>query len=115
MNATSKTPVTICLKNYKTPAYLVDQVELNFNLLDSATRVFSTLQMFLNPDREGVLEPLILDGEQLNLLEVKLDGTTILGPVEVNSVGDYNQFHILSNSFSSHGAGNFELQIPLLY
>ncbi len=48
-------------------------------------------------------------------LEVKLDGSTILGPVEINSVGDYNQFHILSNSFSSHGAGNFELQIHQIY
>ncbi len=73
MNTTSKTPVSICLKDYKTPAYLVEQVELNFNLLDSATQVSSILQMSLNPDRKGVTEPLILDGEQLILLEIKLD------------------------------------------
>jgi len=44
-------------------------------------------------------------------LEVKLDGVTILGPVEVLSVGDYNQFHTFSNGFLSPGAGSFELQI----
>ena len=76
MNApakSSETPSTNYLKNYKTPAYLVDQVELHFNLIDSATQVSSILQMSRNPDREGVLEPLVLEGEQLQLLEVKLD------------------------------------------
>ncbi len=48
-------------------------------------------------------------------LEVKLDGTTILGPVEVNSVGGYNQFHTFSNSFSSPGIGSFVLQIHQTY
>jgi len=71
------TPETIYLNNYKTPAFLVEEVELIFDLYDSATRVSSTLQMSLNPDREGVLEPLILDGEQLDLLEVKLNGMTL--------------------------------------
>jgi len=48
-------------------------------------------------------------------LEVKLDGKTILGPVEVNSVGNYNQFHSFSNSFSTPGNGSFELQIHQIY
>jgi len=67
------TPRTICLKDYKTPPWLVERVELKFDLHDSVTRVVSVLQMVLNPDRNGVLEPLSLDGEQLQLLEVKLD------------------------------------------
>ncbi len=73
MNSTQKTPETIYLKDYKTPAYLVEQIELKFDLYDSATQVLSVLQISLNPDRLGVLEPLILDGEQLQLLEVKLN------------------------------------------
>ena len=77
MNDLSKIPQTIYLKNYKTPAYLVEQVELKFDLHDSATQVSSTLQMVLNPDRSGVLEPLSLDGEQLQLLEVMLDGRVL--------------------------------------
>ena len=72
-----KTPETICLKDYKTPSYLLDQVELNFDLIDSATRVSSILHLSLNPDREGILEPLVLEGEQLKLLEVKLDGNIL--------------------------------------
>jgi|GEM_PF-4902348 len=48
-------------------------------------------------------------------LEVKLNGTTILGPVEVTSVGDYNQFHTFSNGFLSPGAESFELQIHQTY
>ncbi|NOQ41386.1 MAG: aminopeptidase N [Desulfuromusa sp.] len=74
MNSTLKTPETVYLKDYKTPAYLVSQVELSFDLRDSSTRVSSVLQVSLNPNRNGVSEPLILDGEQLQLLEVKLDG-----------------------------------------
>ncbi|WP_321370600.1 aminopeptidase N [uncultured Desulfuromusa sp.] len=77
MNASlgrSETSKTNYLKDYKSPPYLLDQVELNFNLKDSATQVSSVLHLSLNPDREGVPEPLILDGEQLKLLEVKLDG-----------------------------------------
>lgn len=74
MNSTQKTPETIYLKDYKTPPYLVERVELTFDLHDSATEVSSALHMSLNPDRSGVLEPLFLHGEQLQLLEVKLDG-----------------------------------------
>ena len=70
-------PQIIYLKDYKTPAYLIEQIELNFDLHDSMTQVFSTLKVSLNPDRHGVLEPLILDGEQLQLLEVKLDGKVL--------------------------------------
>ncbi len=77
MNNISKTPQTIYLKDYKTPAYLVEQVELKFTLDDSSTRVDSILHMFLNPDRNGELEPLYLNGEQLQLLAVKLDGTAL--------------------------------------
>ncbi|MEE4254278.1 MAG: aminopeptidase N, partial [Desulfuromusa sp.] len=73
----SETSKTNFLKNYKTPAYLVEQVDLTFDLYDSATRVSSVLHMSLNPDRGGVLEPLRLDGEQLELLEVKLDGQVL--------------------------------------
>ncbi|MFK5926185.1 MAG: aminopeptidase N [Desulfuromusa sp.] len=76
------TPETIYLKDYKTPAWLVEQVELKFDLYDSATRVSSVLMMSLNPDRNGVAEPLVLNGEQLQLRQVKLDGAVL-------SPGDY--------------------------
>ncbi len=79
-----KTPEAIHLKNYQIPPYLVEQIELKFDLYDSATRVSSILQMSLNPDRNGALEALVLDGEQLELLEIKLDG-------KILAAGEYRQ------------------------
>ena len=35
----SKTPTTIYLNDYRSPAYLVESVELKFELYDSATLV----------------------------------------------------------------------------
>ena len=84
MNTTQKTPEIIHLKDYKEPAYLVELVELKFDLYDSTTQVSSILQMSLNPDRKGELEPLVLDGEKLQLLEVKVDG-------KVLSINEYLQ------------------------
>jgi aminopeptidase N len=72
------TPETIYLENYKTPAFLVDQVELNFILEENATRVISQMQISLNPDRQGVIEPLLLNGEHLYLVGVKLNGRTLV-------------------------------------
>ncbi len=69
----SKTPTTIYLNDYRSPAYLVESVELKFELYDSATLVCSQMKMVLNPDRQQVSEPLVLSGEQLRLLEVKLE------------------------------------------
>ncbi|MFO7576145.1 MAG: aminopeptidase N [Pelovirga sp.] len=70
-------PQTIFRHDYRTPAYLVDQVDLNFHLQPQATRVYATLQMGLNPDRQGVVEPLVLDGEHLTLLVVRLNGVEL--------------------------------------
>lgn len=71
---TGNTHDPVYLKDYCSPAYLVDQVELDFDLAPEATRVTSVLQLRLNPDRQGGAEPLVLDGEELELLELKLDG-----------------------------------------
>ncbi|MCW8858924.1 MAG: aminopeptidase N [Deltaproteobacteria bacterium] len=77
MTETQAIPETIYLTDYKTPAYLVDQLELSFVLQEDATRVVSILQLVLNPDRNGISEPLVLDGEQLDLLQLKLDGRVL--------------------------------------
>ena len=73
----SEKPETIYLSDYCTPPFLVESIDLVFALEGHTTQVTSTLKMFLNPDREGVPEALILDGEQLELLELKLDGKTL--------------------------------------
>ncbi len=77
MTATSlQTPETIYLTDYKTPAYLVESVDLQFQLAPSATRVSSKIRFTRNSERSNT-EPLQLDGEQLKLLSLKLDGVQL--------------------------------------
>ncbi|NOY14321.1 MAG: aminopeptidase N, partial [Deltaproteobacteria bacterium] len=77
MTNQQKSPEAIFLHDYQTPAYLVKQVYLVFLLDDSATRVRAQLQMYRNPDRDGRSEPLVLDGEGLQLLAIKLDDNAL--------------------------------------
>ncbi|HEY5673567.1 MAG TPA: aminopeptidase N [Malonomonas sp.] len=79
MKITKNTPEAIHLTDYKTPAYLVEQVDLTFLLESAATIVRAQLQLSLNPDRNGQAEPLWLDGNSMQLLSLKLDGQ-VLGP-----------------------------------
>jgi aminopeptidase N len=63
----------IRLADYRAPDYLIDAVELDVSLDRHATRVVSTLSIRPNPaGRPGA--SLALDGDELNLLSVALDG-----------------------------------------
>ena len=73
MTNKEKTPATVYLRDYQTPAYLVDQIELTFQLEPTATLVRNRLSLYLNPDRT-VSEPLRLDGNRMELRSIKLDG-----------------------------------------
>jgi aminopeptidase N len=64
------TPQPIRLSDYQPPAFLVDEVELDFRLAPSATRVTSRLQL----RRREPSAPLRLDGVELKLLRVEIDG-----------------------------------------
>ncbi len=75
------TPRPIRLKDYRPPAYLIDTVWLTVSLHPTATRVRSRLKVRPNPAVKGAAGPLVLDGEQLDLEVVKVDGRT-LGPRE---------------------------------
>jgi aminopeptidase N len=68
------TPRTIRLKDYKPSAYLIDKVDLDFVLDPARTRVRAKLNMRLNPAWASRVPALELDGEQLELESVKLDG-----------------------------------------
>jgi aminopeptidase N len=72
---------TIYLKDYLPPDYLVDRVDLRFELADEATLVTSRLSLRRNPDSERHNPPLELDGEGLALIELALDDR-VLGPDE---------------------------------
>ncbi len=67
----------IHLKDYTSPAFLVENIELFFDLHESTTLVVATSRFELNPDRKGGLESLVLDGEGLELVDLKLDGRSL--------------------------------------
>lgn len=61
----------IYLKDYERPSYRVKTIDLEFDLDDTRTHVKSTMAIV----REGDAKvPLILDGEELELVRVVLDG-----------------------------------------
>ena len=66
-------PQPIRLKDYAPPDFLIDSVELFFSLHKTKTRVRSRLALRRNPKgRPGA--PLVLDGDDLKLDRVLLDG-----------------------------------------
>ncbi|WP_045225497.1 aminopeptidase N [Methyloterricola oryzae] len=67
-------PRTVYLKDYTPPDYLVGSVELTFLLDEENTRVTSRLRLQKNPASANPNAPLVLEGEQLQLEWVKLDG-----------------------------------------
>jgi aminopeptidase N len=65
-------PRPIRLKDYRPPDWLIDTVELDLSLDASATRVRAKLR--LKPNSAGTPAPLVLDGEDLVLRSLSLDG-----------------------------------------
>jgi len=68
---TSPTPNVVYLKDYAPPAWLIDAVTLDIEIHAGLAEVRSTLALRRNPEISG---PLILDGEELELLEIRLNG-----------------------------------------
>ncbi|KAL1087966.1 hypothetical protein V6Z11_D08G219100 [Gossypium hirsutum] len=77
------TPEEIFLKDYKSPDYYFDTVDLNFSLGEEKTIVASKITVF--PRVEGSPSPLILDGVVLKLISVKVNGKE-LKPYELTWV-----------------------------
>ena len=64
------------LADYRPPDWLVETVELDVLLDPKATRVRATLTLKPNPD-SAAPAPLVLDGEELVLKSLKLDGAPL--------------------------------------
>ena len=65
-------PKMIYLKDYQAPEYLIDETHLTFELFEDHSLVHAQLVMRRNPERGAGLPPLVLDGQQLELLSVTL-------------------------------------------
>ena len=65
-------PVAIRREDYTAPAYWIDSVELTFDLDPAKTRVLNRMTLRRNADVPA--QPLRLDGEDLNLARVLVNG-----------------------------------------
>ena len=68
---------TIYLKDYQVPDFLIDNTDLHFTLGEDGTQVISRLQIRRNPESSNVNASLVLDGEDLELTALQLDGRTL--------------------------------------
>lgn len=75
-------PKTIYLRDYRVPDYLIDTVDLVFDLQEEASTVKSKIRCLSNYDRGEKIRPMVLNGKNLTLRSVVLDGRTL-------SVDDY--------------------------
>lgn len=91
----------IFLKNYKLPDYYFDTVDLKFSLGEEKTIVSSKISVF--PRDEGSSSPLVLDGQDLKLISIKVDGKEL-------KEEDY-QLDSRHLTLSSPPSGTFALEI----
>ncbi|MCK4378263.1 MAG: aminopeptidase N, partial [Deltaproteobacteria bacterium] len=70
---TNSTPKTKCRQDYQPPAFIIDQVDLTFDLAEEKTLVTARLAIRRNPAVDQPSAPLVLDGRQLELQSVSLD------------------------------------------
>lgn len=67
-------PKMIALSDYRLPDYLIDETHLTFELHESYALVHARLLMQRNPGLDSSLPPLVLDGQQLELVDIAVDG-----------------------------------------
>ncbi|TSJ62206.1 aminopeptidase N [Starkeya sp. 3C] len=79
-------PQPVRLSDYRPPDWLVDTVHLDVRLHPTATRILARLALRPNPEgREG--SPIVLDGDELSLKSIALDGTPLAGSAYVTTAG----------------------------
>jgi len=76
---------TVRLEDYRPPLFFIDSVDLVFRLAEDETRVRSTLSIRRNGDHS---RPLVLDGEELQLIGIEIDGA-VPDPVDYRYSGKY--------------------------
>jgi aminopeptidase N len=77
MNMTETVHSTIYRKDYLPPDYVVDSVDLTFELGEESTIVTSRLALRANYDSAQRLRPLVLNGEHFTLRELAIDGAML--------------------------------------
>ncbi|MFY9317828.1 MAG: aminopeptidase N [Burkholderiales bacterium] len=75
-------PKTIHLKDYTPPPFLVDRVGLDVDIRAEDAIVSAALQVRRNPASREKTAPLVLDGDELELVSLTLDGKLFPSRVE---------------------------------
>ncbi|MDH5183520.1 MAG: aminopeptidase N [Gammaproteobacteria bacterium] len=88
----STQPKTILLKDYQVPEYLPESVHLTFVLQPEATTVSSQIRMQRNPESTTVGESMTLDGQDLELISISIDGRLLAE----------NEYEIAEESLTIH-------------
>ena len=70
-------PHAVRLQDYRPPDWLIETVDLDVSLHPSATRVRAKLK--LKPNAAGTPAPLVLDGDELRLTSLSIDGKPLAG------------------------------------
>jgi len=70
-------PQTIYLKDYTPPEFLISDVNLRLELDDSETHVYADLSLQRNPASQHSGLSLKLDGEELELVSIEIDGVRL--------------------------------------
>ena len=70
-------PRVINLKDYTPPAFLISTVALDVDIRAEQATIHATLKVARNAARNAPNEPLVLDGEDLELVSVALDGRAL--------------------------------------
>ena len=76
-NDSINAPQPIYLKDYQPPAYLIDEIYLHFDLYENETLVKSSLKVRHNRSSLDKSKTLILNGEELKLLSLKIEGKLV--------------------------------------
>jgi aminopeptidase N len=71
-----QTPKTTYLRDYTPPAYRIATVDLRFELEEDGATVHARLRI-VRADATPAGTPLVLDGQQLELLSLALDGVSL--------------------------------------
>lgn len=73
----TETPLTIYLRDYRPADFLVDRIDLTFDIFDTHTDVSARMVMQRNPAANTPNAPLVLVGDELTLTGIKLDGEAL--------------------------------------
>lgn len=77
MNQLNEEPQTVYLDDYQIPAYLIDEIDLNFELNEDSTIVKSHMRVRHNRLSHEKIRNLVLNGEELTLVSVKMNNQAL--------------------------------------